>query len=123
MEATIVQDKTKHYPVLLKEIISIISPQYGGTFIDCTFGQGGYTREILKNKENKVIGIDRDSESLKIAKEIESESVALPFPVSDHLFIGIFVFFMSIIMINLLFGLAVSDVQVRHNNKSGQLSK
>ena len=46
MEATIVQDKTKHYPVLLKEIISIITPQYGGTFIDCTFGQGGYTREI-----------------------------------------------------------------------------
>ena len=73
MEATIVQDKTKHYPVLLKEIISIISPQYGGTFIDCTFGQGGYTREILKNKNNKVIGFDRDSESLKAAKEIEKE--------------------------------------------------
>ena len=73
MEATIVQDKTKHYPVLLKEIISIISPQYGGTFIDCTFGQGGYTQEILKNKNNKVIGFDRDSESLKVAKEIEKE--------------------------------------------------
>jgi len=73
MEATIVQDKTKHYPVLLKEIISIISPQYGGTFIDCTFGQGGYTKEILKNKDNKVIGIDRDTESFKIAKEIEKE--------------------------------------------------
>jgi len=73
MEATIVQDSIKHYPVLLKEIISIITPQYGGTFIDCTFGQGGYTREILKNKDNKVIGIDRDSESLKIAKKIEKE--------------------------------------------------
>ena len=73
MEATIVQDKTKHYPVLLKEIISIITPQYGGTFIDCTFGQGGYTREILKNKENKVIGFDRDSESIKIAKEVEKK--------------------------------------------------
>ena len=73
MEATIVQDKTKHYPVLLKEIISIISPQYGGTFIDCTFGQGGYTREILKNKDNKVIGFDRDSESFKVAKKIEKE--------------------------------------------------
>ncbi len=73
MEATIVQDSIKHYPVLLKEIISIITPQYGGTFIDCTFGQGGYTREILKNKNNKVIGIDRDSESLKIAKKIEKE--------------------------------------------------
>ncbi len=73
MEATIVQDKTKHYPVLLKEIISIITPQYGGTFIDCTFGQGGYTREILKNKDNKVIGIDRDTESLIIAKKIEKK--------------------------------------------------
>jgi len=73
MEATIVHDSIKHYPVLLKEIISIITPQYGGTFIDCTFGQGGYTREILKNKDNKVIGIDRDSESLKIAKKVEKE--------------------------------------------------
>ncbi len=73
MEATIVQDKTKHYPVLLKEIISIITPQYGGTFIDCTFGQGGYTREILKHKDNKVIALDRDSESLKVAKEIEKK--------------------------------------------------
>ena len=73
MEATIVSEKIKHYPVLLKEIISIISPQYGGTFIDCTFGQGGYTREILKNKGNIVIGFDRDSESLKVAKKIEKE--------------------------------------------------
>ncbi len=37
-----VSEKTKHYPVLLNEIISIITPQHGGTFIDCTFGQGGY---------------------------------------------------------------------------------
>ena len=36
----------KHYPVLLKEIISVISPQHGGTFIDCTFGQGGYTKKF-----------------------------------------------------------------------------
>ena len=73
MAATIVSEVQKQYPVLLKEIISNISPQYGGTFIDCTFGQGGYTREILKNQNNKVIGIDRDSESLKIAKETKIE--------------------------------------------------
>ena len=36
------------YPVLLNEIISIITPQYGGTFIDCTFGQGGYSKKILR---------------------------------------------------------------------------
>ncbi len=73
MEATIVQDRVKHYPVLLKEIISIITPQYGGTFIDCTFGQGGYTREILKNKNNKVIGLDRDIDSSIIAKKLEKQ--------------------------------------------------
>ena len=31
-----VSDAPKHYPVLLNEIISIITPQHGGTFIDCT---------------------------------------------------------------------------------------
>ena len=71
MEATIVSDETKHYPVLLKEIISIISPQYGGTFIDCTFGQGGYTKEILKFPNTKVIGIDRDIKSKKIADKFK----------------------------------------------------
>ena len=50
MEATMVSDTPKHYPVLLNELISIISPQHGGTFIDCTFGQGGYSKEILKFK-------------------------------------------------------------------------
>ena len=47
MNATMVTDTAKHYPVLLNELISIISPQHGGTFIDCTFGQGGYTKKIL----------------------------------------------------------------------------
>ncbi len=73
MEATIVQDKIRHYPVLLNEIISIITPQYGGTFIDCTFGEGGYTKEILKFKYNKVIGLDRDSGSIQTAAKIEKK--------------------------------------------------
>ena len=73
MEATIVSDKVKHYPVLLKEIISVITPQHGGTFIDCTLGQGGYTNEILKYKDTKVIGLDRDKDSKSIAKQIQNK--------------------------------------------------
>ena len=68
-----VSDTAKHYPVLLSEIISIITPQHGGTFIDCTFGQGGYTNEILKYKDTKVIGLDRDIQSEKIAQQIEEK--------------------------------------------------
>ena len=66
-------EKKKHYPVLLKELISIISPQFGGTFIDCTFGQGGYTKKFLEFSETKVIALDRDFESSKNAEEIQKK--------------------------------------------------
>ncbi len=71
MNATILPEKEKHYPVLLNELISIITPQYGGTFIDCTFGQGGYTKKILEYEDNKIIALDRDEDSLKKAAEIK----------------------------------------------------
>jgi|TARA_B100000787_G_scaffold101110_1_gene74679 16S rRNA (cytosine1402-N4)-methyltransferase len=73
MEATIVPKVQKHYPVLLKEIISIITPQYGGTFIDCTFGQGGYSKKILEFKNTNIIALDRDIESQKKANLIKEK--------------------------------------------------
>ena len=73
MDATIVPKVQKHYPVLLKEIISIISPQYRVTFIDCTFGQGGYSKKILEFENTKVIALDRYSESKKIADKIKEK--------------------------------------------------
>ena len=72
MTAIIIPDIKNHYPVLLTEIVNIITPQYGGTFIDCTFGQGGYTKKILDYPDTKVIGLDRDLESLKKAEEIQN---------------------------------------------------
>ena len=71
MDATIVSEVPEHYPVLLKEIISIITPQYGGTFIDCTFGQGGYSKKILEFKNTKVIALDRDKDSQKKANQVK----------------------------------------------------
>ena len=65
-----VSDTTKHYPVLLDEIISIITPQHGGTFIDCTFGQGGYSKKILSFKNTKIIALDRDIDSKEKANLI-----------------------------------------------------
>ena len=73
MKATIISGNAKHYPVLLNEIISIITPQYGGTFIDCTFGQGGYSKKILDYPDTKVIAIDRDIESIKKAENIREK--------------------------------------------------
>ncbi len=71
MSATINLEKT-HFPVLLDEIIKIISPQYSGTFLDCTFGQGGYSEKILENSKNKVIAFDRDSNAIKLSERFEN---------------------------------------------------
>jgi len=73
MNATIISERKKHYPVLLNEIISIITPQYGGTFIDCTFGQGGYTKKVLEFPNTKIIALDRDRDSKKIALHFEKK--------------------------------------------------
>ena len=60
-----------HYPVLLNEIVSIISPQYGGTFIDCPFGQGGYSSKILEFPNTKIIAVDRDKDTLKKSLDLK----------------------------------------------------
>ena len=75
MNTTISLEKTKHYPVMLDQILSIISPQRGGTFIDCTFGGGGYSEGILKYPETKVFAIDRDKST-----KVYANSLAKRFP-------------------------------------------
>ena len=69
--SAIIKSEKKHFPVLLNELISIISPLYGGTFIDCTFGNGGYSKEILKHQFNKVISLDRDENVLKVVSKFK----------------------------------------------------
>ena len=71
MNATI-NLENKHFPVLLNELVSIISPLYGGTFIDCTFGSGGYSEKILEYSKNKVIAIDRDKDVLVYANNLKN---------------------------------------------------
>ena len=60
-----------HFPVMLNEVVKISSPSKGGKFIDCTFGGGGYSREILKFPKTYVQAIDRDKKVFPIAEELE----------------------------------------------------
>jgi len=71
--SAIIKLENKHFPVLLKELTSIISPLYGGTFLDCTFGQGGYSKKILEKKNNNIIAIDRDQDVYEYAKKLEKK--------------------------------------------------
>ncbi len=62
-----------HFPVMLSEVIKISSPTEGGIFVDCTFGGGGYTSNLLKFPKTTVIGLDRDPSVISIAKKIEKK--------------------------------------------------
>lgn len=60
-----------HVPVMVREVVEILSPRLGGVYIDATVGTGGHTLEILKyvGPEGRVLGIDRDAETLYIARQ------------------------------------------------------
>jgi 16S rRNA (cytosine1402-N4)-methyltransferase len=60
MNVPITSLESSHFPVMLNEVIKVCSPLEGGYFIDCTFGGGGYSKEILKYSDTKVIALDRD---------------------------------------------------------------
>ena len=62
-----------HFPVMLSEVIKVSSPTEGGLFVDCTFGGGGYTSNLLKFPKTTVIGLDRDPSVISIAKKIEKK--------------------------------------------------
>lgn len=53
----------RHIPVLLSEVVASLTPADGETFIDGTFGAGGYTSAILDAADTRVIAIDRDPDA------------------------------------------------------------
>ncbi len=59
-----------HRPVLLQETIELLAAARGGLFVDCTVGLGGHSEAILQaSRDATVLGIDRDDEALKLARE------------------------------------------------------
>ncbi len=62
-----------HFPVMLNEVLKIVSPVNGGKYIDCTFGGGSYSREILKIPKTNVKAIDRDKKIKLFANKLEKK--------------------------------------------------
>ncbi|RPG95149.1 MAG: 16S rRNA (cytosine(1402)-N(4))-methyltransferase RsmH [Candidatus Pelagibacter sp. TMED286] len=60
-----------HFPVMLNEVLKISSPITNKKFIDCTFGGGGYSKEILKFSKTNIKAIDRDKKTLSLGKKLE----------------------------------------------------
>ncbi len=58
----------QHVPVLLDEVRTLLQPERGGVFVDCTVGLGGHARMLLERGAARLIGIDRDADALAIAR-------------------------------------------------------
>ncbi|MGH9386167.1 MAG: 16S rRNA (cytosine(1402)-N(4))-methyltransferase RsmH [Vicinamibacterales bacterium] len=57
-----------HVPVLVDHVRSLLQPERGGLFVDCTLGLGGHTRMLLEHGATRVIGIDRDVDAIDVAR-------------------------------------------------------
>ena len=49
-----------HIPVMLDEVLAAIGPRDGETYLDGTFGNGGYTEALLNAADCEVVALDRD---------------------------------------------------------------
>jgi len=66
--------ETKHFPVMLEEVIQTCLPaKKNQLIIDCTFGGGGYSKELLKFPNTKIIALDRDKSAISRASYLAKD--------------------------------------------------
>jgi 16S rRNA (cytosine1402-N4)-methyltransferase len=66
--------RSRHIPVLGREVLTSLQPREGGIYVDATFGAGGYSRAILETPQTRVIGIDRDRTAIAGGFELVDRS-------------------------------------------------
>ena len=51
-----------HRPIMVAEVLAVLSPQPGETAVDCTLGYGGHAQEILARLQpgGRLLGLDAD---------------------------------------------------------------
>jgi 16S rRNA (cytosine1402-N4)-methyltransferase len=54
-----------HVPVLLEEVLTALAPRDDATYVDGTFGAGGYSAALLAAARCHVLGLDRDPEAVR----------------------------------------------------------
>ena len=57
----------RHEPVMPTEVVELLDPGRGGLFVDCTVGLGGHSALLLDHGAQRVLGLDRDADALRIA--------------------------------------------------------
>ena len=68
-----------HSPVLLEAAVDSLKVRADGVYVDCTFGGGGHSREILARlgRRGRLIALDRDAAAIAARGEIDDERLEL----------------------------------------------
>ena len=61
---------TAHVPVLVDAVLAALAPRDDATYIDATFGAGGYSEALLGAARCRVFGIDRDPDAVARGREL-----------------------------------------------------
>jgi 16S rRNA (cytosine1402-N4)-methyltransferase len=62
----------EHIPVMMHEALAFLKLRDGGTYVDGTFGAGGYSKAMLDAANTNVIAIDRDPAALQRAERFSA---------------------------------------------------
>ena len=62
-----------HQSVLLREVVAALTPADNATYLDATFGNGGYSRALLEAAHCKVVAIDRDPDAIQRGQPMLAE--------------------------------------------------
>ena len=58
---------------MVDEILTYLAPEKFKTYVDCTFGQGGYSKKILENADCNIVAIDRDKDAIEYASLLKKK--------------------------------------------------
>ena len=99
-----------HAPVMINESIDSLMLNKSGAYLDCTFGLGGHSKEILKrlNSDGTLNSIDQDQTVIEYAKKIQDSR--FKFQYSKFSEIG--ELFLNKKFDGILFDLGVSSLQL-----------
>lgn len=109
-----------HVSVLLHESIEALAIKKEGIYVDCTFGRGGHSKEILKHLSSKghLIVIDQDPRAIETAYQLQKEYSNLTVVNSDFGQLDTILDHLSIEKVDgILIDLGVSSPQFDDSNR------
>ena len=72
------QNQPLHVPVLLEEVLDVLKPNEGDSYLDVTAGYGGHATEVLKRTKapSKAVLVDRDENAInELTARFDGQSV------------------------------------------------